>query len=116
MSNFKWTLAPKSHSQNKQGYGVNIHLKFYFCLILAEGHNKCSFQGLIHDDCTEVLPHTEESEVLHYGCLYAMHYLREVLKFCLCEAFRNIGENVVILMCMVLRSRFLDHTQNMTEK
>ncbi len=22
---------------------VNIHLKLYFCLILAEGHNYCSF-------------------------------------------------------------------------
>ena len=27
--------------------GVNVHLKFYICLILAEGHNNCSFQGLI---------------------------------------------------------------------
>ncbi len=27
--------------------GVNVHLKFYIWLILAEGHNNCSFQGLI---------------------------------------------------------------------
>ncbi len=26
---------------------VNLHLKLYFCLILAVGHNNCSFQGLI---------------------------------------------------------------------
>ena len=26
---------------------VNVHLKFYFCLILAEPHNNCSFQGPI---------------------------------------------------------------------
>ena len=26
--------------------GVDVHLKFYICLILAEGHDNCSFQGL----------------------------------------------------------------------
>ena len=33
--------------QNEAEVKFNVHWNFYFCLILADGHNNCSFQRLI---------------------------------------------------------------------
>ncbi len=39
---------------------VNVHWKFYFCFILAERHNNCSFQGLIF--CIWIILHYSTSQ------------------------------------------------------
>ena len=72
MRNRKWTLTPtlefsyedreilkRDRTSSSMTFsllvmwvnvGVNVHSRFYICLILPEGHNNCSFQALIIAD------------------------------------------------------------------
>ena len=46
--------------------GVNVHLTFYICFILAEGHTNCSFQRLILSSVKHYLGQCWRRSLLHF--------------------------------------------------